>query len=422
MTDDTSTPGRRIGLALAGGGAEGAVYEIGALRALEEAVAGIDFTRLHIYVGVSAGAFVCANLANGVTPSEMCRSIVEDPLAAENFLTPAFREFFRRGLRVPGLLLDALLHSAVDPREQLLAKSVTRFARALPVAIFDNEPIRRYLEKVFTSRGKTNDFRELPRRLVVVAAELDSGQAVCFGTPGRDHVPISRAVQASAALPGLYPPVLIDGRHYVDGVLLKTLHASVALEADADLVLCVNPIVPVDTTRADRDDALASEHGSDLTALGLPVVLSQVFRTLIHSRLTVGLAAYTPRYPDRDIVLFEPERDDYRMFFTNVFSFASRKAVCEHAYHVTRRDLLLRHDELAPVLARHGLALRRDVLLDARRTVWDDVGLTPPNGSRLPVALSLDRTLDRLEALLSRPDVTSAAAARGKGGEGDGET
>ena len=99
-------------------------------------------------------------------------------------------------------------------------------------------------------KGRTDDFRQLGKRLVVVATDLDSGQAARFGEPGLDHVPISLAVQASGALPGLYSPVEIEGRHYVDGVLLKTLHASVALEAGAELLICVNPIVPVDTVRA----------------------------------------------------------------------------------------------------------------------------------------------------------------------------
>lgn len=58
--------GARLGLALAGGGAEGAVYEIGALRALEEAVEGLDLNNLDIYVGVSAGALIAAALANGL--------------------------------------------------------------------------------------------------------------------------------------------------------------------------------------------------------------------------------------------------------------------------------------------------------------------------------------------------------------------
>jgi predicted acylesterase/phospholipase RssA len=57
-------------------------------------------------------------------------------------------------------------------------------------------------------------------------------------------VPVSRAVQATCALPGLFPPVEIDGRRFVDGALTKTLHASVALDDGMDLVLCLNPLIP----------------------------------------------------------------------------------------------------------------------------------------------------------------------------------
>ena len=57
----------------------------------------------------------------------------------------------------------------------------------------------------------------------IVAAELDTGESVAFGAPGVDHVPISRAVQASSALPGLFPPVDIGGHFFVDGALRKTL-------------------------------------------------------------------------------------------------------------------------------------------------------------------------------------------------------
>ena len=54
----------RIGLAIAGGGPIGAMYELGALRALDEACDGLDLTRLDCYVGVSSGAFFAAGLAN----------------------------------------------------------------------------------------------------------------------------------------------------------------------------------------------------------------------------------------------------------------------------------------------------------------------------------------------------------------------
>jgi predicted acylesterase/phospholipase RssA len=62
----------RIALALSGGGPLGAIYEIGALCALEESLNGIDFTQLQHYVGVSAGGFIAAGLANRITPRELC--------------------------------------------------------------------------------------------------------------------------------------------------------------------------------------------------------------------------------------------------------------------------------------------------------------------------------------------------------------
>jgi predicted acylesterase/phospholipase RssA len=400
----------RFGLALAGGGPEGAIWEIGALRALDEALEGLDLNELDVYVGVSAGSFIAANLANGLSPSQMCRAIVkhepgEHPFNPEIFFTPALGEFVRRGLSVPAIVVKALATFAANPRDRTLLDSMTRLSRALPVGVFDSEPIRRYLRGIYSLRGRTDDFRELRHRLFVITADLERGQPVVLGSKPWDHVPISRAVQASSALPGIYPPVEIDGRRFVDGVLLKTLHASVALDAGVRLLLCINPIVPVDVSagrsRADGTvDTWAEEF--DLERRGLPTVLSQTFRTLIHSRLVAGMSAYRKKYPDADVLLFEPGRDDYRMFFTNVFSFSARRRVASHAYHATRRDLLARFDELAPLFAEHGVRLRREVLEDEQRDLWVGVGLPREEGAPLTrdTLDRLDRALDRLDRLV----------------------
>jgi NTE family protein len=369
-------PGR-IGLALAGGGPEGAVYEIGALRALEEALEGLNLNALHTYVGVSAGAFIASALANGITPSQLARALVkhepgEHPFVPENFFTPAYRELARRGLMLPRLVTDALLQLTKRPGDQTLAQSLTRLADALPIGIFDNELIRRYLEKIYSIKGRTDDFRELAHQLIVIATDLESGKAVRFGEPGHDHVPISRAVQASTAFPGLYPPVTIDGRQCADGVLLKTLHASVALDHGVGLVLCVNPLVPTDTAAGIARGVLRPDA---LIRRGLPAVLSQTFRTMVHSRLEVGMAAYETRYPGADVLLFEPETDEYQMFFTRIFSFSSRRTVCQVAYAATRRELRRRRATMGPALARHGIRLRDDVLDDDTRDLWSGVGL-----------------------------------------------
>lgn len=391
----------RIGLALAGGGPGGAIYEIGAIHALQDALRGVDFNRLDVYVGVSAGAFIASCLANGMTSTQLVRAIVKSepgqhPFIPENFFTPALGEIVHRGLMTPRLAWEALSDYMLNPGDMTLVESLTRLSRALPVGIFDNEPIRQYLAHIFSIKGRTDDFRRLGRKLVVVAADLDSGEAVRFGEPPFEEVPISTAVQASTALPGLYPPVLIDDRHYVDGVLIKTLHASVALEADADVLICVNPIVPVDTNHAVSAGAM---RRGKLVNRGLPTVLSQTFRTLVHSRLTVGMASYSPRFPDCQVLLIEPPRDDYQMFFTNIFSFSSRKAVCEHAYRSTLQLLRDQREKLAPAFERCGVTFRDEVLGDEDRDLWRSVGAVDPSPGS-PIARRLDHTLDRLEAML----------------------
>ena len=396
MTRVRRRAGRSIGLALAGGGPEGAVYEIGALRALEESLDGVDFNDLDSYVGVSAGSFVAALLANDVPVSQLVRMIVthepsEQPFHFEEFFSPAYGELAGRVAMLPRLAIESLWHFARRPGDQSLREALTHLGQALPVGLFSNDAIRRYLERTFARKRRTNDFRRLRHRLTVVAADLGSGLPVLFGEPGWDDVPIATAVQASTALPGLYPPVRVNGSDCVDGVLLRTVHASVALEQGVELLLCINPIVPTDVRSAIGRGLMPR---GVLTQRGLPTVLSQTFRTLIHSRLEVGLSRYATRFPNADLVLFEPGRDEYAMFFSNMFSFASRKEVCELAYRHTRRELWRRRRTFGPQFARHGVTLRLDGLRDDTRSIWDGVGASTHR--RAPVAEKLDRALAAL--------------------------
>lgn len=401
--------GPRIGLAVAGGGPVGLIYEIGALRALDEALEGVDLNRLDVYVGVSAGAVMAALLANQFKPSQICHIFInneseEHPLDPQIFLVPALGEYARRLSAVPGLLWQSFWRYLRNPLDLSLLQSLTLLGRALPAGFFDNAPIHDYLQRMWSAPGRTDDFRQLAKRLFVVAVDLDTGESVKFGAPGYDHVPISRAVQASAALPGLYPPVEIDGRFFVDGALRKTMHASVALQEGLDLLLCLNPLVPFDARLSKA--AGAPRQVGRLVEGGLPVVLSQTFRALIHSRLQVGMQKYDSEYPNSDVVMFEPNSDDAKMFFTNVFSFSGRHWVCEHAYQTTRQDLLARREELEPILARHGIRMRIDLLQDRSRRYY--TGLRDPqpraliarraSGSR-PVR-ELHAALDRLQEIL----------------------
>ena len=150
----------RIGLALAGGGPLGAIYEIGALCALEEALPGLDFNALDGYVGVSAGGFVAAGLANGLTPRQLCAAFIEndgprsDIVRPSLFIRPALAEYARRLAMLPGLVAMAGFGFAFKGRS--LLASLEHLGRALPTGLFSNAPLERQmrsaLEGVAVSR------------------------------------------------------------------------------------------------------------------------------------------------------------------------------------------------------------------------------------------------------------------------------
>jgi NTE family protein len=405
----------KIALALAGGGPLGAIYEIGALCALQDSLLGLDFNRLQHYVGVSAGGFIAAGLANGITPQQLFTLFIEDrKRQTEIFdpavlLRPAFSEFFSRSLLLPELMLGMAWQSTVGRKS--LMRALERLSPSLPTGLFSNAQIHTELSRLFARPGRSNDFRQLKSRLTLVATHLDSSTAVAFGRPGWDHVPISRAVQASAALPGLFPPVEIDGQHFVDGALIKTMHASVALDEGVDLMLCLNPLVPFDATAP----AMASQRLMPWTAAepipriaagGLPSVLSQTFRSLIHSRMVLGLKSYEQAYPNTDIILIEPNHRDPELYLANTFSYSQRRHLAEHAYQQTRQMLRSNQTNLAAKFAYHGITLNHRRLDDTQAHLC--APKHPP--SRVGQALTkLHNLMNNLSQVVDGPRTESQA-------------
>ncbi len=393
------------GVALAGGGPLGAIYEIGALAAIDEALEGLDLVDCDIYVGVSSGAFLAAGLANSISPREMHRRFIEseeaeDPFDPDVLLQPALGEYARRLALLPALAAEAAQAYLDHPFSHGLMESLQRLAAVLPAGLLDNRGVGDYLAELFSEPGRVNDFRELGRKLFLVATDLDSCISTPFGAPGLDDVPISLAVQASSALPGLYPPVEIGGRYYVDGALMKTLHASVALRQGAKLLFCVNPLVPFD---ADAAAHRSHKKRVSLAAHGFPTVMSQTFRAIIHSRMRVGMERYARLYPESDVLLFEPARDDPDMFFSNIFSYSDRRRLCEQAYQWTRAELRRRAEELEPILERHGIALDHNILADETRVLSRARRRAARPSSRQlnRATMQLGQTLDQLEHALA---------------------
>jgi len=179
-----------------------------------------------------------------------------------------------------------------------------------------------------------------------------------------------------------------------------------------DLVICLNPLVPFDASHS-RHRVLSAGEGRipRLVEGGLPVVMSQTFRSLIHSRLELGLKSYRTSHPQTDVLLFEPDHRDPEMFLSNIFSYSQRQHLAEHAYQRTRADLRSRRSELRHVLARHGLALEDAVLDDPKRSLTRRRRAPVRNRSAL-VLRRLDEVLDDLDRALALWERARQAAPR----------
>jgi NTE family protein len=380
----------RVALVCAGGGVTGAIYEMGCLRALQDLL-GRSVLDLDMYVGVSGGAFVSALLAGGISPAEMYDAVAarsRRPIGVPD--APLFRlglgEFVRRSVRAPRVLADALVTSLTGEGRNLSDLAWSLF-ELLPPGLLDNSGVQEYLADVYRKRGRRDSFEDLARELYVIAVDLDSGDAVAFGEPGHRDVPVSRAVQASTALPGLYRPVRIGERDYVDGGVKKTAHINLAIQKGANLVICINPIVPID------NHALAGPWNGHLSGKGVTYVLDQVLRIALHGRMQYGLERYRAEHPEVDILLLEPTRDDQRMFSYNIMRYSARQVVAEHGYRSVRQHFIDNRPHYQALLRRHGIALRDPHALPERPA---------PLPYRSPVGAALGASLDRLASKLGQ--------------------
>ena len=110
-------------------------------------------------------------------------------------------------------------------------------------------------------------------------------------------------------------------------------------------------------------------------------------------------ARYAQQYPDIDQLVFEPNAADRELFYTNIFSFAARRRISQLAYRNTLADLRNRRAVLEPVLARHGIRLREDVIADRPRSILAHL---PASGRNTEATAMLGRALDDIEHSLRR--------------------
>jgi NTE family protein len=353
----------RTALVLGGGGFTGGVYEIGALRALDLLAVNRTVNQFDVYVGTSAGSFVAALAANGVTPEEMMRVVnqkVPTPFRDVDrgtLMRSNALEFAQSTALMP-LRLLGLARTFVGQRGNMsLIDVAVGIAEALPSGLYDGRGIQKYLDAVLGDPDRSNDFRLLDNELFLTATDLDTCERIVLGGPEWDDVPISRAVAASTALPMVYKPVEIKGRHLVDGGIRSTTNVDVAVEAGAKFVIVVNPLVPYVNDFQKVIPTMLGSRVRRVRDMGFPQIGYQAFKLLAHQRLHEAVQHWREKYPGVDIILIEPDPNDELMFETNILNFASRVEIARHGFESVTFRLASQYDEIRAVCARHGIEI-----------------------------------------------------------------
>jgi predicted acylesterase/phospholipase RssA len=357
----------KIALVLAGGGLTGAVYEIGALRAIDDLLVDRTVNDFDIYVGTSAGALVASGLANGLSPEAMLKAF--DGSAAEirslerkNLFSFNSREFVRRALNLPRTLLGAWSHYVRHLDDMTLVDLIWSLSEALPSGVYDILSLEQYMQQLMKGAGLGNRFDDLARDLYIIATDLDSGERVVFGRGEQNDVPISLAIAASSALPLLYKPVRVGDRECVDGSLRGNASLDLAIEQGATLVICINPMVPYDNRDHDCIPFLGPDGGY-LSEKGAQSIAGQMMRIFVHAGLHYHVKQLSRQHPHVDIILIEPRPDDYQMSFYNIMRYSARLTVARHGFESVTLDLAEDYAHYKEILGCHGIPITRRLVV-----------------------------------------------------------
>jgi NTE family protein len=358
----------KTALVLGGGGFTGGVYEIGALRALDLLAVNSTVNQFDVYVGTSAGSFIAALCANGVTPEEMMRVVTKQgpqpfaELSLDDLLNLNVWEWARKGALLPLRIASLMRRLVSQPSEMSLMDFALGLAEALPSGLYTGAGIERYLSGVLGEPGRTDDFRELGRELYITATDLDTCERIVFGEEDLDEVPISTAVRASGALPMVYAPVRVGNRELVDGGLGSTTNLDIAVKAGAKLVVVLNPVVPFVNDFTTEVRTIRGRRARRVSDMGFPQIGYQAFKLLAHKRLHEVAEGWEERYPGVDIVLIEPDPGDELMFQTSMMNFTSRIDIGRHGFESVTQHLAGEYDHYREICERHGIEISPDRL------------------------------------------------------------
>src|SRR5688572_3360833 len=325
----------RLGLVLGGGGLVGMGYHAGALKALDEW--GLDVKAADLMVGTSAGSIMASYMAAADwTPDDFFDyahgkhpDVQKDPADPKDQLrqvfTPLSNSAGERVRRSVGSMF-AVASSRGYVKRFGGGLPSQNLRKAFPAGIYSTEETRRRFEEDLPAEWPD-------RKLYICAVDLYSGERIAFGHPAAPEASLPEAVLASTSIPGIFPPVRIDGRQYVDGGVASATSLDLATDNGCELILCIAPL-------GYRQDGLVSARD--------PKMWSAMFVRSLFAR-SLRREVNSARERGSHVLVVRPWVSNLKLHGTNSMRAFDRAALTENSREGTLR--LLDENKDHPVLA-----------------------------------------------------------------------
>jgi NTE family protein len=304
---------KRIGLVLGAGGLTGQAFHAGVLSALEEAT-GWDPRRADLIVGTSAGAGAGAYLRLGLSAPDFAGLLSTQPMSEEGSdligrLGPSGDWTVPVGPR----------NWPRAPHPRLIARAITAPHRIRPEAVLGvTFPAGRVPTETWADALRPVAGSEWPADpLWICAVRMDDARRIVFGRSNAPGTDVSTAVAASAAIPGYFQPVEVDGRLYVDGGVHSPTNADVVRNEKFDLVLVLSP--------------MSTSRNAPLITRSQPVRR--------HFRIRLGQEVRRLRRHGVPVVVFQPSASDQAAMGSKAMDPERNAAVVRAARETTLRRL-----------------------------------------------------------------------------------
>ncbi len=232
----------RIGLVLGGGGAKGAAH-VGVLKVLEECRVPIDFI-----IGTSMGSIVGGFYASGLSPQEMT-AIMSETDWVDLFSDKPSESYLPLRLK------------REDTRLMRFELGITKKGIALPRGAIGGQKLEFMLKQLTMHVADVENFDQLRLPFRAVSTDLSTGEVVVMGEGS-----LPKAMRASMSIPGVFPPMELDGRILVDGYVVNNVPVEVAQQMGADILIGVDVGGKMGKARTDMSLMEIMAQSSDILA------------------------------------------------------------------------------------------------------------------------------------------------------------